>query len=869
MLHQFPYGLELLDNPADGTTNPPGTSSNSDTGRSQFDNHTYDSTPTLFLRLDDGTFLYDIPGNGAAGNPPDEVIPIPFQAGPNQPVTPGFAIAIFDEGNTPPQTATAPQTPLGFATAVAGQDGVYTFTVPNALALTEGSHFLSARVQMIDPANPQQTGFGERSLVFEIVVDQTPPPVAFGSALVADDGLHPDSDSGDPAIPATFVDRITNDLTPTFFGRAEANSIVRAYVDLDLSNTLTAGDVLIGQTVATPEDGTNQHPNGEWELTSNISMNDPVEFAALGVDGLRRILVTAEDLAGNITPPDAVEILDIFVDTAGPQVTNVYITDVPAYNLFTLKPDNVNQGPTPTITSLSIGVQDLPARAVGFLYEAVSNVPPLAPVVLQGDHSGIIPINGVSWVGDPLVPGNIATGDIVLTFAEPIPDDRFTLTLQDNIIDPAGNNLDGETNAAEPIGTPIFPTGDGIPGGDFIARFTVDSRPEIATWSQGVVYADINGNFVWDPEGQDNDFTNRDFVYNFGEQTDAYFAGNFSPAAAATASGFDKLGAYGAFAGTYQFFLDTDDDGVGDTIGTTAFQVNGIPVAGEFNAAHPGDEIGLFDGQFWYLDTNGNNNIDAGEQFATNLRGIPVVGDFNGDGTDDLATYNNQSGNFQFDLDRNGTVDDQLVFGFRGFGEKPVTGDFNLDGVDDIGLWVPHRDGQLPKDAGEFHFLISDRIAALPSNVFDAFSAEPLGNDLSAQFGDDFALPIVGNFDPPTGDAPDFGIDAHRDANPFDVNGDGVVSPLDALLVINLNNDVDFELTAYNARRLGNLRPDTSNDQAVSPLDALLVINHLNNPLQGEGEGSTETEAVDAAFAESFDDLMLTGSFEDVDSLTK
>ncbi len=42
--------------------------------------------------------------------------------------------------------------------------------------------------------------------------------------------------------------------------------------------------------------------------------------------------------------------------------------------------------------------------------------------------------------------------------------------------------MDGENNAAEPIGTPFFPTGDQIPGGDFIARFTVDSRPEVATW---------------------------------------------------------------------------------------------------------------------------------------------------------------------------------------------------------------------------------------------------------------------------------------------------------------------------------------------------------------------------------------------------
>ena len=48
-----------------------------------------------------------------------------------QPTQPGYAIAIFDEGNTPPQTGTAPQVPLGFASAVIiVQEGVYEFTVP-------------------------------------------------------------------------------------------------------------------------------------------------------------------------------------------------------------------------------------------------------------------------------------------------------------------------------------------------------------------------------------------------------------------------------------------------------------------------------------------------------------------------------------------------------------------------------------------------------------------------------------------------------------------------------------------------------------------------------------------------------------------
>ncbi|MFN9912494.1 MAG: hypothetical protein ACK53L_07920, partial [Pirellulaceae bacterium] len=77
--------------------------------------------------------------------------------------------------------------------------------------------------------------------------------------------------------------------------------------------------------------------------------------------------------------------------------------------------------------------------------------------------------------------------------------------------------------------------------------------------------------------------------------------------------------------------LDTDDDGVGDvaSLMPPAYQVNGIPVAGDFSAARDGDEIGLFDGSFWYLDLHGNNQIDVGERLASNANGLPVVGDFN------------------------------------------------------------------------------------------------------------------------------------------------------------------------------------------------------------------------------------------------
>ena len=873
-----PYALELMDNPADGAQNPPGTSVNSDTGRSQYDNITYDDTPTLFFRLDDGIFLNDIPGNSGPVLPPDQMIPIPFQAGTVQPVTAGYAIAIFDQGDTLPQTGTAPQTPLGFATAT-GQEGVYSFTVPGGGALSEGSHFLTARVQMIAASDDQQTAFGSRSLPLEIIVDTTPPRAFFGLAGDPTDGIHPDSDHG------SIADGITNDVTPTFFGRADADSIIRLYVDLDDSSTLSPGDLLIAQTTTLPLDGTAQldtpmypnEPGGQWVVTSDVSMNDPRIVSILGKDGVRRVLLSAEDVAGNITPNDEVQQQDILIDTTGPQVTGVFITSKPTFDLFTLKPETPQ--PTPAVYSLTISLQDLPPRVAPFFYGVLANEiedHELSPIVLRGDHNGAIAIEKISYNDLNAGPG-IATAEIVLDFSQPLPDDRYTLTLTDDLVDLAGNPLDGQNNAAEPNGTPDFPTGDAIPGGNFIARFTVDSRPEVATWSQSVIYADINGNYLWDPQGKDNDATNRDFVYNFGELTDAYFAGNFSQNAIAgpdgiigtdddtsispdnaISSGFDKPGAYGAFNGSYQFYLDTDDNGVGDLVGNMFYQVNAIPLAGNFfqsaaddtamvSGERPRDEIGGFDGQYLYLDVNGNNSIDNGERFATGLRGNPMVGDFNGDGVDDLATYNNDTGVFTFNLvsgySANGPTivgNDQLTFGFSGFGEIPVSGDINLDGVDDIAMWVPGRQGQTPSDAGEFHILVSDSIPAspvatnLPSNVFGPYSPAPLGNDLFSTYGTDVALPLIGNFDPPiesaaTGRSLGSLTNQH---NPFDATRDGNVSALDALVVINAiqAQQVDYAPNANLLRvvaSMGGHQLDVSQDGKIAVIDALLVINAM------------------------------------------
>lgn len=77
----------------------------------------------------------------------------------------------------------------------------------------------------------------------------------------------------------------------------------------------------------------------------------------------------------------------------------------------------------------------------------------------------------------------------------------------------------------------------------------------------------------------------------------------------------------------------------------------------------------------------------------------------------------------------------------------------------------------------------------------------------------------------------------HNDYLPEDVDGDGAITPLDPLVIINY----------LNSHGSGNIQPagegespgdlDVNGDGIVSPLDILIVINTLNQGVQGEGEG--------------------------------
>ncbi len=1009
-----PYDVELSRSVAAGIAGSPDTGDlppnapADDTGRSQFDNVTNVNTPTIYVRVADGILLNDLPGNGTPDNPPVGEIPIPFSN--TSQTTPGYNVAIFDGNNT--------QTPVGYATQVPGFPGLYTYTFTTPLV--DGVHNIVAAVEMVDPQNPEETGFGVYSTSLAITIDTVAPPVQFGitSASGTTTGLDGASDSGALGATDSFTlsDKITNVKEPTFYGTAEANAIVKLYAIDKFGNPL-----LLGQTTATPLDGTNADPNGQWTITSTVDLNDPNFF---NYDGVRHLYVTAEDLAGNVNNngagpgPNAQQIV-IFLDTQGPQIAGVNITNDPNYNLWGIKAQigtnqgdaQANQGPTPLVYSLTIQVTDNPNRDPADFPNDPAILADIASTPgqyeLVGDANGIIAISQIIVTNNPIVAGQPATATVQLVFAQPLPDDRYTLTIKDTgLIDPAGNDLDGESNADEPNGGPTFPSGDGQPGGNFVGRFTVDSRPELGTYAASTAWIDINGNMVWDPNN--TDATNRDLIFSLG--LNAAIQGQFSPfgihnaltsgdylnaytigvnAGPPSATplpgqqkiGYDKLAAYGydplanGGKGGFRWLIDTNSDGVINTSpynpvtnptgGDYAFamaagsQINGVPVSGDF-ALDPaaGDQIGLFTGTTWYLDTStdltsfANAAAPGGSlQFSTPfLAGSPVVGDFNGAVTPsgaqipDLATY--QNGVFHIVFGQYNPItnsvfyvadaahEDTVNFSFAGVGGIPVAADMNQDGITDLGVYEPPTTGTTPQ-TGTWYWLVSNA-AANPNNLPNAsalnhpFSPAPLGNDIFADFGQQSALPIVGNFDPPvtpaagpaatalgvlpntdavtgqsvsgtswysftpqnsgtmtitasggsssvelalydanqnliasgntqvinavssgtqylvrvTGSATGITLNFSNSVStaasyaPLDVNHDGVVSPLDALAIINDLNQFGTHPLAATANNPESPY-DVNGDGIISPLDALAIINDLNAVALAAAQGSS------------------------------
>jgi hypothetical protein len=95
--------------------------------------------------------------------------------------------------------------------------------------------------------------------------------------------------------------------------------------------------------------------------------------------------------------------------------------------------------------------------------------------------------------------------------------------------------------------------------------------------------------------------------------------------------------------------------------------------------------------------------------------------------------------------------------------------------------------------------------------------------------------------------------------NRFDIDGDQAVSPLDALVLVNLINANTFPNGQLPAR--GSTQPDgffdPNGDNILGPLDVLSLINEINHGSRaaGEGEGGKRSNLVDQVMAMEFGDL--------------
>jgi hypothetical protein len=641
---------------------------------------------------------------------------------------------------------------LAFSSGALTSSTQVTTTLP---VLADGVHNLKLEVE-------DRAGNISHDFLLDVLVDTVAPS---GTTQ-----LFPDSDSGVWGFGETMTDLVTSDMTPLLTGKSEADALVR--VDID--------DTPGGTAVAIPLDGDDAFPpppefDGNYFLQTILNLPD----------GEHTLEVFFQDVAGNESPATPEATLIILVDTAGPKITNVTRGLVSTDNVFSFdgvhsvfEPKPSPTGPDPLVHSIVIHFSDLPDRTAAFsdvtaLFEALAAEE--GNYQLKGDHNGNIAIVAVNVTFTTIADDGLPeTAEVELVLDAPLPDDRYTLWVSETITDPAGNPLDGESGAQGPFQgndvpnetPPVFPTGDGEHGGDFYGRFTIDSRPEIGTSALGTTYIDINGNLVFDPEGKDRDYTNRDITFAFGFRDDRVFAGNFAAAGAASATGYDKLGGYGTqgTGAAWHWRLDFNHDGVVDYDVLSGVQTQGDPVAGDFSAAHPGDEIGLFNAGKWWLDSGGDNNIGGtgDTQLQGNMRGQAIVGDFDGDGRDDLGTWNAGNagtqfdGVFQFDLANNGltgNIERTIQFDLPGVFQFAVAADMNADGIDDIGLFVTRREAVPPAEAGEWFWLISDvslEVTGQVSALNHPFTPVPFGADLFAQFGDEAARPVVGNFDPPT-----------------------------------------------------------------------------------------------------------------------
>lgn len=246
--------------------------------------------------------------------------------------------------------------------------------------------------------------------------------------------LDPASDSGAPSNPVTFFDGITNVNQPTFTGVVEPFASVEVFVNDELS---------LGRVQA---DG-----SGHWSLTSEVALPDGIYAVTAIITDQFGVNVTDIDIITNDVFGDNT----LLIDTVGPQVTGMFFVKnvgemsvsfqdfgpegndlFPVSGLIDADGNTINS----LIDNRNWKIERLRQRPGRFLFtslEAEQGVDGAAPLTVFATIN-----NGQ----------NLRSGTFTFSlFSGPL-----------GITDAAGNPLDGEFYG-------YFPSGNDVPGGDFVA----------------------------------------------------------------------------------------------------------------------------------------------------------------------------------------------------------------------------------------------------------------------------------------------------------------------------------------------------------------------------------------------------------------
>jgi len=312
-----------------------------------------------------------------------------------------------------------------------------------------------------------------------------------------------------------------------------------------------------------------------------------------------------------------------------------------------------------------------------------------------------------------VVDGGMPRGDILpLSVMTPV---TFT---RDTIWNPAFTNT-GAWQAKTLTGTIIDVTHLNLGVAEAVAvaaDFNGDGVAEVAMYSDGYWFIDINGNGRWDDD---------DLWAEMGSDEDIPVVGDWD------GDGKDDIGVYGLqWPGDNKTLAQ--DPGLPDLANREVTKPKNVPptrqlgasrnrlmqttargdvradvvdhvfqygrgqevaVTGDFNGDGV-DNIGTYQDGHWKLDTNGDGRISAGDQVVEfgQAGDIPVVGDFNGNGVDQIGVFRDG----KWHLDTNGDLQqDHLdqVFQLGTDGDQPIVGDFDGDGIDDIAVYQIKKAG--------------------------------------------------------------------------------------------------------------------------------------------------------------------------------